>query len=360
MEQHGALSDRKKQILKAIIDVHIRLGEPVGSKFLTQNEQISLSSATIRNEMAELEEMGYLRQPHTSAGRIPSRAGYRLYVDSLMNRRPLSSGESEQLDNLLKARQDAFGSVLEQAGKMISSLTGYAALTMKNGVSAVTVKRFDGVWIDSRSFILVMTLDRDSVRSKTVHMPVEISDAELKVLMRVLNDEAAGLTMDEINLPRIMKMETALGDHAMLLSTVIKHVYSVIGTMDSGDIRFEGVNRLLDYPEFSDIGHIRELFGVFENKDEIASLLTGAQDDQVNVIIGSETNVRAMENAALVFRTLTEDGRSIGALGVIGPLRMDYARVVGVIEYMAKRLEDLMNEGSAALPDSRRRELPGT
>ena len=136
MDHPSALSERKKQILKAIIDVHIRLGEPVGSKFLTQNEQIALSSATIRNEMAELEEMGYLEQPHTSAGRVPSSAGYRLYVDSLMNRYPVTQRETDELNTLLRQKADALDKMLEHAGKMISLLTNYTSLTMTAGGGA--------------------------------------------------------------------------------------------------------------------------------------------------------------------------------------------------------------------------------
>ncbi|MBQ8578563.1 MAG: heat-inducible transcription repressor HrcA [Clostridia bacterium] len=355
MVQPAELSERKKKILKAIIDVHIRLGEPVGSEFLTQNEQIALSSATIRNEMAELEEMGYLEQPHTSAGRVPSRAGYRLYVDSLMNRYPISSRETEELNGLVKSRIDALDKLLEQAGKMVSVLTNYTSLTMKAGSAHGVVRRFDAVWLDENSFILVMTLDGDTVRSKTVHLPFETDAETLKRLMEVLNETVAGIPMDGINLPRMVAMEQAMGENAHLVSPVIKNVYEVIGTSDTGDIRFEGVNRMLQYPEFSDVDRIREMFDVLEKKDEIMDVMTHAKSDGVNVIIGGETTVRQMENSTLVFKNLTENGRVVGAIGVIGPCRMDYSKVVTLIDCMTDRISHVLDgtsDGTAASPPS--------
>ncbi len=352
MEHPAELSERKKKILKAIIDVHIRLGEPVGSKFLTQNEQISLSSATIRNEMAELEEMGYLEQPHTSAGRIPSRAGYRLYVDSLMNRYPVSMRETEELNGLVKSKIDALDKLLEQAGKMVSVLTNYTSLTMKAGVGGGVVRRFDAVWLDSTSFILVMTLDGDTVRSKTIHLAESnaADAAQIKHLTDVFNDNIAGVPMEQINLPRMMAMEKAMGDRADLISPVIKHIYEIIGTTESGAIRFEGVNKMLQYPEFSDLDRIREMFDVIENKDEIMDVMAHADNDRVNVIIGGETKVRQMENSALIFKNLTENGRVVGAIGVIGPCRMDYSKVVTLIDMMSDCVSGVINGTQSALP----------
>ncbi len=343
MDHRSELSERKKQILKAIVDVHIRLGEPVGSKFLTQNEQIALSSATIRNEMAELEEMGYLEQPHTSAGRVPSRAGYRLYVDSLMNRYPVTARETEELNTLMRQKIDALDKMLEQAGKMVSLLTGYTSLTMTAGGGGGIVRRFDAVWLDEHSFILVMTLDGEDVRSKTVHTDHPTTRDALNRLCTALNDCIAGIPPEQINLPKMMALENSMGADAPLISPVIKTVYEVIGTTDAGDIRFEGVNKLLQYPEFSDIDRIREMFDVLENKDEIMSVMTRAESDRVNVLIGGETTVREMENSTLVFRNLTENGRVVGAIGVIGPCRMDYSKVVTLLEAMSDRITGIQD-----------------
>lgn len=343
MDHRSELSERKKQILKAIIDVHIRLGEPVGSKFLTQNEQIALSSATIRNEMAELEEMGYLEQPHTSAGRVPSRAGYRLYVDSLMNRYPVTQRETEELNTLMRQKIDALDKMLEQAGKMVSLLTGYTSLTMTAGGAGGAVRRFDAVWLDENSFILVMTMDGEAVQSKTVHTGHPASREALARLCDVLNETIAGITPEQINLPRMMAMEGAMGSDAPLIAPVIKCVYEVIGASGGGDLRFEGVNRMLQYPEFADVERIREMFDVLENKDEIMDVMTAAQSDRVNVLIGGETTVRTMANSTLVFRNLTENGRVIGAIGVIGPCRMDYSKVVTLVEAMTERVTQMLD-----------------
>ena len=349
MDHRSELSDRKKQILKAIIDVHIRLGEPVGSKFLTQNEQIALSSATIRNEMAELEEMGYLEQPHTSAGRVPSRAGYRLYGDCLMIRYPVPARETEELTTLMRQKIDALDKMLEQAGKMVSLLTGYTSLTMTAGGAGGVVRRFDAVWLDDHSFILVMTMDGEAVQSKTVHTEHPITHKTLAKLCITLNDSITGITPEQINLPRMMAMEGAMGADAPLIAPVIKSVYEVIGSAGSGDLRFEGVNKMLQYPEFSDIDRIREMFDVLENKDGIMSVMIKAYSDRVNVLIGGETTVREMANSTLVFRNLTENGRVVGAIGVIGPCRMDYSKVVTLLEAMSDRMTGMLDGGPPGL-----------
>jgi len=342
MDRRKELSERKRAILKAVVDVHIKLGEPVGSKFLTQNEQIALSSATIRNEMAELEEMGYLEQPHTSAGRVPSRAGYRLYVDSLMNRYPISMQETEELNALMRSKIDALDQLLEQAGKMVSLLTNYTSLTMKAGGIQACVRRFDAVWIDLRSFILVLTLDADEVRSKTIRVHQDVTRQVLEKLMTVLNETIAGIPMEQVNLPRMVEMEAAMGDDAFVISPVIKYVYEMIGMTEHSELRFEGVNKLLQYPEYTDISRMREMFDVFEKKQEIMNVMTNAKSEGVNVIIGGETTVRTMENSTLIFKNLVENGRVVGAIGVIGPCRMDYSKVVTLIEFMTDRLSEML------------------
>ena len=353
MDHHSVLSERKKQILKAIIDVHIRLGEPVGSKFLTQNEQIALSSATIRNEMAELEEMGYLEQPHTSAGRVPSSAGYRLYVDSLMNRYPVTQRETDELDTVLRQRSDALDKMLEQAGKMISLLTNYTSLIMTAGSACGAVRRFDAVSVDEHTFILVMTMDGETVQSKTVHTDHTASPAVLQKLCAVLNESIASVTPEQINLPRMMAMEEAMGADAPLITPVIKCVYDVIGTAGTGELRFEGLNRMLQYPEYSDVERIREMFEVLEHKDEIMHVIREARDGRVRVLIGAEAMLGAMVNATLIFRCLTEHDRIIGAIGVIGPCRMDYAKVVGLIDAMADRILETLGAAPRALAEGK-------
>lgn len=352
MGDHSTLSERKKQILKAVIDVHIQLGEPVGSKFLTQNQQISLSSATIRNEMAELEEMGYLCQPHTSAGRIPSSAGYRLYVDSLMKKEAISKGESEKFDALRKMQKDAFEAVLGQAGKLVSELTGCMSFAVQQRGHAPCVRRFDGVWIEPRSFIFVMTLDGDTVRSKNMHIPIDLDAAGLARLISVLNEHLAGLTMEQMTLPRMVRMEASLGEESFLLSAVTKQIYEVIGAQDAGGIHYEGMHKLLTYPEFSDRDRLQALFAVLEEKDAIAALIEPAAEGRVHVVLGGETGIDAMEQTALLYRSVTVGGERLGTIGVLGPQRMDYARIIGILDYMAHRLSELSDGITPQLPSA--------
>ncbi len=343
MDPNASLSERKKQILKAVVDVHIRLGEPVGSKFLTQNEQIALSSATIRNEMAELEEMGYLEQPHTSAGRIPSGAGYRLYVDSLMNRYPISVSESRELEGIAGGRDDALDKMLERAVKMLSALTGYTAFAAKPGGNAVTVRRFDAVLTSQRSFILVMTLDEDNVQSGNVRTPIDITEEDLRRLMRTLNENIAGIPMERINLPCMIRMESDMGDRSALISPVIKRVYETAGAATEGELHFEGLNLLLQYPEFSDVKRMRELLEALEQKEPLLEAIFRSDPGRVNVIIGSETAMHLVNHAAMVFKLLTEEGRVTAAIGVIGPSRMDYAKAVSLLDHLTLKMSAFMH-----------------
>ena len=259
--ENGALSERKKLILKAIVDAHIQNGEPVGSKYLTQNKQISHSSATIRNEMAELEALGYLEQPHTSAGRIPTEAGYRFYVDSLVDRYNFTAAEIKRLESALRARRNELGEILSAGMRIASAMTNYTALAVRPESSSVTVARFEAMRLDSRNLVLVMVLPDTSVRTKHIRSSFDISPEATEKLVSVLNSRLTGLTADMITLPIIMEAEREMGEYDYLIGPVIKGIFESVGTIGSGEIQVEGVNRLLSYPDYYDNDRLSELLG---------------------------------------------------------------------------------------------------
>lgn len=349
------LSERKKSILKAIIDAHINAGEPIGSKYLTQNKQIALSSATIRNEMAELEELGYLEQPHTSAGRVPSEAGYRFYVDSLMESYRLTSQELRQLNALVGQRVAELDKLLERASKVMAALTNYTTLAVKPKPKRVTVACFKTVYLDSESFLLIIITAANVVTTKYVHTSQPLAPDQLGRLEDALNRFIVGVPMDGVTLPLIMEAEAAAGDAGPLISPVIKTVYEVVGEM-SGDLRFEGVNRLLQYPEYADVERLRALLSMLEKKDDILNVVSNSERNITNIYIGSENAVELMHNSTLIFKTITSNDRVIGAIGVIGPCRMDYSRVVTTVEYLSKKIVEISRgrqsgeEGESAKP----------
>ncbi len=346
MNRGDELSERKKLILKAIIDAHIENGEPVGSKYLTQHQQISCSSATIRNEMAELESMGYLEQPHTSAGRIPSEIGYRFYVDSLIDRYNLTQSEIAELHASLQQKQAELDQIMQTAVSLAAKMTNYTALAIKPKMPRITVRRYELMRLDDYTAMLIMLVG-SIVKTKYIHSNRPIPAEATVLLAGVLNARATGITASEITMPLIMEMERMMGVYDYLVTPVIKAVCETISAFDGGDIRFEGINKLLAYPEFYDMDRLRDMLALFEKKDALLEVLSGEAraDDRVQVYIGRENLVKVMDNSTLVFKAIVENGKTVGAIGIIGPTRMDYRRVIATIDSVTRGVTDALEGG---------------
>lgn len=343
------LSERKKLILKAIVDAHIDTGEPVGSKFLAQHGHIVYSSATIRNEMAELESMGYLEQPHTSAGRVPSETGYRFYVDSLLERYRMTSEEIDRLKSALKTKQSELDSVLSTAMRLASSMTNYTALALKPASSGMGAKRYEIITVDERTLLLVMILEGGTARTRTVKSGTVITPEASAALSMLLNERLSGITPDMITMPVLMEMERRMGEYDYLVSPVVKAVCEMLGENGGGELRFDGVNRLLSYPDYYDFDRLRQMIELFERKNDLLSAITARsmsgedKSDGVQVYIGSENMVKIMDNSTLVLKPVKKDGRAVGAIGIIGPTRMDYGRVISMVDSLTEEISDLMS-----------------
>ena len=341
-EQRKELTERKKAILRAIIDTHINLGEPVGSKYLTQYKQIAFSSATIRNEMAELEEMGYLEQLHTSSGRIPSQLGYRFYVDQLMQQYRMTQAELGELNKLLTLKAAELDRILDRATKLMSMLTNYTGVALKRAPQRQTVARFDAMYLSPRSFILVMLTASGAVKTRQVRLGFEVSRDTLERLTEVLNECVAGLDMDSITLPVMLDMQRRVPGGEQLVNPIIRTIYETVSEPDDGELMFDGVNNLLNYPEYSDIDRVRDMLGLFDQQDDLREVMSTDDGDHTNVYIGSENAVEVMNNSSLIFRTVKSGDRVIGAIGVIGPRRMDYSKVVTLVDYMSNNISRMM------------------
>ncbi len=345
------LNERKKMILKAIIEAHVKEGEPVGSKYLTQNKQIALSSATIRNEMAELESLGYLEQPHTSAGRVPSETGYRFYVDSLMQKYRMTQNELVRMNALAKSRLAEIDKLLESATRLAAGLTNYTSIAIKPRQSTAVIERFKTVLIDPKRFMLVMIDGTGGIRTKQITSDSELDEELLGKLETALNVRIAGKSLDEITVSLVMDIERGFGEVDGLVSTVIKAVCESLGESDGGDIKMSGVNHLLEYPEFSDAREFKELLGVLEEKRDLLKLVTDTDEsDGAQVLIGSENSLEEMKNSAIVFKKIKSGGKVIGAIGIIGPRRMDYSKVISTVEYIADNISGMFN-GTPLIPD---------
>ncbi len=345
------LSERKRLILKAIVESHILDGEPVGSKALTANQQLSCSSATIRNEMAELESLGYLEQPHTSAGRVPTALGYRFYVDSLAHRYSMTAMEIEQINRALRHKIGELDAILEDASRLVSSFTNYTGVAIKPPSSSATVSRFESAYLDEHSFVLVMLFSDTTIKTKSIYTALSITADELALFIRTLNLTLTGRTASEITLPHIVEIETLIGTLSPLVHPTVKAIYEAMNELDGGELKIEGVNHLLEYPEFSDVNRFKELLALFEHKENLLDIVsedTEAADGlgDVQVRIGGDHLPDAMDNSAFVYRTVRRGGKVVGAVGVIGPCRMDYSRVIALLNHLTDGISDAIEPPS--------------
>lgn len=349
-DEFPKLSERKKTILKAVVEAHIAGGEPVGSKHILETGLLTCSSATVRNEMAELESLGYLEQPHTSSGRIPTELGYRFYVDSLLSQYAMTANEINEINTLLRNKVGELDQLLLAASRAASALTEYTGIVFKPRSAVATMMRYEVLSINEHDFVVVMITASGTVKSQKGNSPVAFTPEQAETVGRLLNETLCGLTADEITLPIIMELETRAGDASVLISPVIKCIYSVMSELDGGEVRVSGVGHLLKYPEYADSEEFGRLLGTLESEEEMLSLVSGAADDTVNVVIGSENNVKVMNNSSLVYKPVKRNGKTVGVIGVLGPRRMDYAKVLATVEELTDNISSIIGVENNALP----------
>jgi len=337
MQNDLKLSDRKREILRAIIDSHITDGEPVGSKYLLKQCNFDFSSATIRNEMAELEEMGYLYQPHTSAGRVPTMEGYRFYVDSLMERYDFTISEIAELNDILRQRMNELDSILNTASRLVSSLTNYPTITIKRTPKQFTVHRFNTMFLDKHNFLINMLMDGETVKTKHISTTYHIDEDLLSRLVDVLQRKATYIPLEALTITQIMEMERELGDYDGIIGSVFKAVLQSTESENENEIKYAGVNRLLEYPEFSDMEKMKEVLEILEKKDTLLKFAEDIDKEKTKAVIGRNDIKQVSDNSALVFKTISYGGKVIGAIGVLGPCRMDYSKVITTLEYLSEK-----------------------
>lgn len=348
------LSPRKTQILKAIVDAHISHGEPVGSKYLSQDENIPCSSATIRNEMAELEEMGYLVQPHTSAGRVPSELGYRYYVDSLINQYSQTKSEIDQINALLRYKLTEMDEILSEASRLASSCTDYTGIAFKSGAGKIRMVQFKSVLLSAKDFLLVMTFEGDIVKTKTIHLPFAIDEDVLERFNEAANIYLVNLTSDEIAMPTIVRLEAMMGSAGAMIHPTIKVIYETMSELDSADVKLEGITKLLEYPEYSDVSDFKSLMGVLEKKDKLMDVISNRSetvDNGIHIYIGADDGEDGMKNTTVIFKNVHVGGKQL-SVGVIGPKRMNYSKVIEMINGLASGIDKMY--GSESLLSSGR------
>lgn len=333
------LSDRKKRILKSLIDEYIRSGEPVGSKYISGALPDSVSSATVRNEMSEMTELGYLDKPHTSAGRVPTAKALKTYVDGLMEEYKLSLEELELLNELLEYKVGEFGKLLSQAARALSAITNYTAISVLKP-AALSAESFRAVTVDEGSFLLLMKCTDGQVMTRTVKAS-PCDELLLKALEKALNSCLAGLTAEQVTLPVILRLEEAAAEAKALVSPTLRAVYDMLGVEAEEDVQVEGITKLLSYPEFFDVSKAKQVLSVLEQKHTLVSRLTGGEAGKPNLVMSGEG--LDSTDASVVYYPIIAGGKTVGAIGVIGPKRMDYKKVIASLEYFAAGLSEEMN-----------------
>ena len=332
------LSERKKAILKSVIDSYIRTGDPVGSKSLTESKQFNLSSATIRSEMNDLESMGYLEQPHTSAGRVPTPQGYRTYVDTLMEKYFLGMEELEVLNEVMNSKLVEVGKLMDEAAKAIGQITNYATFAFLGG-SGSPVDRYETVFVDENSFLLIMICKDGTIRNRHVKLMDPITPELLEEAKAALNATLSGLSAEQINLSVILAFEEKMGEHRSFASTVLRVVHEMLGSYDREKVHIDGVTKLLSYPEFMNVAKFQSILSLFEERQKFAELMSRAVPGQTSIVLGNEDQENfSLPDTGFVFHPITVGDKVVGAIGVIGPQRMDYKKVVASLDYFAAGL----------------------
>lgn len=346
--EDNRLTPRKRQILYAIVDAHINNGEPVGSKFLSQDVHISCSPATIRNEMADLEDMGYLTQPHTSAGRVPSELAYRFYADSLIRQYSATRSEIDEINEKLRNKLSEMDAILEEVSHLAANFTDYTGFAFKTGSGAIRVRKYETVYISPREFLLVMMFSDDVVKAKTVHVSSPLEPEDLSRFSEALNTFLVNLTSREISMPVIMRLEAVMGPQSGIVHPTIKTIYECMNEMDTADIKIDGVNKLLRYPEYADVDNLRDIISMIEEKNTLVDTITARDeeesDNDLHIFIGRESEDGAMSKTTVIYKNVNIGGKKL-SVGVIGPKRMNYTKVIGMINSLASGIDRLFNDG---------------
>lgn len=337
-----ALNDRKIQILKAIINDYIATAEPVGSRTLAKKYDLGVSSATIRNEMSDLEDMGLIIQPHTSAGRIPSELGYRLYVDRLMNTSELTPKEQEFLHSVVSGNITKIEYLMEETAKAISMLTNYTTIISEPILKRTALKQIRLMPLDESAIMLIIVTEGNFVKNHIIRVNKAPSDEDLFSVSVKINNILKGHTLEDINEHTIMALQKELKEYSGLLKPVLKAVQKTIRSAENVHLHMSGAKNILTFPEFSDISKATEIFRAFEEKNNLVSLLEDAKSNDIRILIGNEINIKEMKDCSVITTTYNMGENTKGSIGIIGPTRMNYNQVVSVLNEMVKNIENVL------------------
>ena len=354
MAEDEELTERQKKILDVIIKNYLETGEPVGSRTISKNSDLNLSSATIRNEMSDLEEMGYILQPHTSAGRIPSDKGYRFYVNELMTEKE-ASPPADSTSEMLVQRTDRLEKMLKQVVDVLAANTQYTSMISAPAITGVRVRFVQLSAVNDHQLLSVVVMDGNAIRNRIIDIDEPLNAEDLLKLNMLLNTNLSGLTVNDINLGLIQKMKKSAGEYADIIENVLENVAGTIEQDEGRTIYTSGTTNIFKYPELSDANRASHLISTFENKEELENLINDIESDEegnpngIQVYIGDD--IPNMPDVSLVTSKYDLGDGFKGTIGILGPKRMDYENVMKNLKSLKKQLSDIV--ATSRLPEKK-------
>ena len=354
MAEDEELTERQKKILDVIIKNYLETGEPVGSRTISKNSDLNLSSATIRNEMSDLEEMGYILQPHTSAGRIPSDKGYRFYVNELMTEKE-ASPPADSMSEMLVQRTDRLEKMLKQVVDVLAANTQYTSMISAPAITGVRVRFVQLSAVHDHQLLSVVVMDGNAIRNRIIDIDEPLNAEDLLKLNMLLNTNLSGLTVNDINLGLIQKMKKSAGEYADIIENVLENVAGTIEQDEGRTIYTSGTTNIFKYPELSDANRASHLISTFENKEELENLINDIESDEegnpngIQVYIGDD--IPNMPDVSLVTAKYDLGDGFKGTIGILGPKRMDYENGMKNLKSLKKQLSDIV--ATSRLPEKK-------
>lgn len=330
------MDDRKLRILAAVVDEYIVTGEPVGSKAIMK--YINASSATIRNEMAELEKQGYLEQPHTSAGRVPTYSGYRLYVDRLMKTNPLSSEEMKLLDDMLPKDEYSEEGIVKSASNALAELTKYATFVSTESPKFSVISKVEVIPTGKRLYVLLMIASNGIIKNRTCRVEIDLTQEHLDYFSKFLRENLEGVPIDLLSDEMLTKLETAMGTYLLTLSPLVRGVFDMTREMAEREINISGVGNLLQCPDIDN----NDVVTFIDRRNDIRRLMDDSFSG-IHVMFSAEDDDFVIGNSSLISSNFLKNGKVAGHLGLIGPMRIDYRKVIPYVEYFAEKISQMLS-----------------
>jgi len=333
------MDGRKLKILAAVVDEYVRTGEPVGSKVISKLENINVSSATIRNDMAALEQMGYLEQPHTSAGRIPTFAGYRLYIDEIMTPSDLPDEEKSRLDEMLGGKDTPEELLVQNAAAALTEITQCAAVVTNAVPRFSVISKVEVIPTGKRLYVILLITSNGSIKNKACRLEFDLSNEQLSFFTKYVEDNLSGVSVDELSNEMFDKMVAAVSAYMVSLSPLVKGICELSEDLRQQELTISGGEKLLSCEDLDKMEVVRFI----EHKDELSVLLEDTFSG-IQVKFGSESDSFAIGNSSLIVSKYRKDGKEAGSLGVIGPMRVDYKKIIPYVDYLTQKISYLMSD----------------